>query len=170
MSQTGKGVKELIEEVIDQGLCTGCGACLTGCPYLANHDGRIVMIDKCIGNDGDCYMHCPRTFLDMDRVSKAVFGNLYDDGEIGHFLEIFMARSKNSEFMEKGQDGGTVSSLLVMAIEEGLIDVVACTQMNEEKNRMVIWLEVARNCSSALAQVMKLALHWKHIVAFPRTV
>ncbi len=133
MSQTGKGVKDLIEEVIDRGLCTGCGACLTGCPYLANHDGRIVITDRCIGNEGDCYMHCPRTFFNMDGVSKAVFGNSYDDSEIGHFLEIFMARSKNPEMMEKGQDGGTVSSLLVMAIEEGLIDVVACTKMDEEK-------------------------------------
>ena len=33
MSETGKGVKELFEEVIHRGLCTGCGACLERCPY-----------------------------------------------------------------------------------------------------------------------------------------
>jgi len=133
MSETGKGVKELFEEVINQGLCTGCGACITGCPYLVDHEGRIVLMDKCTGGDGDCYKHCPRTFLDRDAISRTVFGSSYDDGEIGQFLEIFMARSKDPEIRKRGQDGGTVTGLLVMAMEEGLIDVAACTRMNEEK-------------------------------------
>lgn len=133
MPGTGKGVKELFDEVINQGLCTGCGACITGCPYLVDHEGKIVLMDKCTGGDGDCYKHCPRTFLDRDAVSRAVFGGPYDRSEIGPCLEIFMARSQDPEIREKGQDGGAVTSLLVMAMEEGLIDVVACTRMNEEK-------------------------------------
>jgi coenzyme F420 hydrogenase subunit beta len=133
MSETRKGVKELFEEVINQGLCTGCGACITGCPYLVDHEGRIVLMDKCTGDDGDCYRHCPRTFFDRDAVSETVFGGSHDHGEIGLFLEIFMARSLDPEIREKGQDGGTVTGLLVMAMEEGLIDVAACTRMNEEK-------------------------------------
>ena len=133
MSETGKGVKELFEEVIHRGLCTGCGACITGCPYLVDHEGKIVLMDKCTGSDGDCYKHCPRTFFDRDAVGRAVFGDAYADGEIGPYLEIFMARSMNPEIREKGQDGGTVTGLLALALEEGLIDVAACTWMNEDK-------------------------------------
>jgi coenzyme F420 hydrogenase subunit beta len=133
MSNAGKGVKELFDEVINQGLCTGCGACITGCPYIVAHAGRVVVLDKCTGADGDCYRHCPRTSFDIDGVNRAVFGTGYREGEIGQVLDIFLARTKEPGIRERAQDGGTVTSLLALALEEGLIDVVACTRMDEDK-------------------------------------
>ncbi len=133
MSHTGKGVKELFDEVINQGLCAGCGACITGCPYIVAHGGRIVVLDKCTGTEGDCYKHCPRTSFDIDGVNRAVFGTDYCEGQIGRVLDIFMARAKDPEIKERGQDGGTVTSLLALALQDGLIDVVACTRMDEDR-------------------------------------
>lgn len=133
MSNTGKGAKELFEEVINQGLCTGCGACITSCPYLVVFEGRIVVMDHCTIAEGDCYKHCPRTYTDMNAVSERVFGVPFGDEEVGHALGIHMARSKDKEIREKGQDGGTVTTLLTLAMEEGMIDAVVCTKMDEEK-------------------------------------
>lgn len=133
MEYAGKGIRDLFDEVINQGLCTGCGACITGCPYIAAHAGRIVVLDKCTGSEGDCYKHCPRTSFDMDGVNRSVFGTGYSGGEIGQVLDIFMARTKDPDIKERGQDGGTVTSLLAMALQERLIDVVACTRMDSEK-------------------------------------
>ena len=133
MEHAGKGVKELFDEVINQGLCTGCGACITGCPYIVAHGGRIVVLDKCTGAEGDCYKHCPRTSFDIDGVNRAVFGTVYCEGGIGQVLDIFMARTKDPEIKKRGQDGGTVTSLLALALQEGLIEVVACTRMDEDR-------------------------------------
>ena len=133
MADVGKGVKELFDEVINQGLCTGCGACITGCPYIVAHGGRIVVLDKCTGAEGDCYKHCPRTSFDIDGVSRAVFGTVYCEGGIGRVLDIFMTRTKDPEIKKRGQDGGTVTSLLALALQEGLIEVVACTRMDEDR-------------------------------------
>ncbi|MFZ0943662.1 MAG: Coenzyme F420 hydrogenase/dehydrogenase, beta subunit C-terminal domain [Syntrophobacteraceae bacterium] len=133
MAHVGKGVKELFDEVINQGLCTGCGACITGCPYIVAHGGRIVVLDKCTGAEGDCYKHCPRTSFDIDGVSRAVFGTVYCEGGMGRVLDILMTRTKDPEIKKRGQDGGTVTSLLALALQEGLIDVVACTRMDEDR-------------------------------------
>ncbi len=134
MANAGKGINELLSEVIDQGLCTGCGACITGCPYVVAHAGRIVVLDKCTGTDGDCYKHCPRTSFDFDAVNEAVFGKAYSDGEFGQVLQVFMTRSKDPEILKRGQDGGTVTSLLALALEERLIDVAVSTRMDAEKS------------------------------------
>lgn len=133
MSQNKKGARELFQDVIDQGLCTGCGACVTGCPYLVAHEGRIVVLDKCTMVEGDCYKHCPRTYTDMNAVSKQIFGAPYGSEEVGHSLNIYMARSRDKKIGQKGQDGGTVTTLLALALEEGMIDVVVCTKMDEDK-------------------------------------
>ncbi|MDR3555525.1 MAG: Coenzyme F420 hydrogenase/dehydrogenase, beta subunit C-terminal domain [Syntrophobacteraceae bacterium] len=127
------GINELFDEVINRGLCAGCGACITGCPYIVAHAGRIVALDKCTGSEGDCYKHCPRTFFDFDGVSEAVFGKAYPGGEMGQVLEIFMARATDPEILKRGQDGGTVTSLLALALEEGLIDAAVSTRMDAEK-------------------------------------
>lgn len=133
MAEAGKGISELFEEVINKGLCAGCGACITGCPYIVAHRGRIVVLDKCTGTDGDCYKHCPRTSLDFDAVSEAVFGEAYRGGELGQVAQVIMARAKDPEILKRGQDGGTVTSLLALALEEGLIEAVVNTRMDAEK-------------------------------------
>jgi coenzyme F420 hydrogenase subunit beta len=92
-----------------------------------------VVLDKCTGAEGDCYKHCPRTSFDMDGVSRAVFGTVYSEGGIGRVIDIFMARAKDPEIKKRGQDGGTVTSLLALGLQEGLIDVVACTRMDEDR-------------------------------------
>lgn len=133
MANAAKGISELFDEVINRGLCAGCGACITGCPYIVAHAGRIVVLDKCTGTGGDCYKHCPRTSFDFDAVSEAVFGKAYCGGEIGQVMDVFMARAKDPEILKRGQDGGTVTSLLALALEEGLIDAAVCTRMDAEK-------------------------------------
>jgi coenzyme F420 hydrogenase subunit beta len=133
MANGGKGINELFDEVINRGLCAGCGACITGCPYIVAHGGRIVVLDKCTGTDGDCYKHCPRTSFDFDAVSTAVFGQAYGGEEIGRVLDVFMVRAKDPEILKRGQDGGTVTALLALALDEGLIDAAVNTRMDAEK-------------------------------------
>lgn len=61
----GKGCRELMREVVDAGLCTYCGGCSGSCPYMNAYKGRIVLLDNCEVQDGQCYRYCPRTHTDL---------------------------------------------------------------------------------------------------------
>ena len=117
-----KGCKELVSEVFEKGLCTLCGACAGGCPYLVAYRGRITVMDNCTLDDGQCYQYCPRTYTDMDAVSCNYFNAPYAGDAIGEVQEIFIARSADLEIRGKAQYGGTVTTLLCLALEEGFID------------------------------------------------
>ena len=136
MSSDGKGIKDLVGEVINEGLCTGCGACITGCPYVVSHEGRIVVLDKCLGvaENGDCYRHCPRTLTDVEALSRRILGSPFGETEIGHYENVWMVRSKVPGVADKSQDGGCVTTLMLLALEEGLVDVVSCSKMDEERS------------------------------------
>jgi len=128
-----KGSKELLTEVIDAGLCTLCGACAGGCPYLVSYKGRIVLLDSCSISEGQCYQYCPRTYTDMDAISQGAFGTPYSGDELGTTKEVLMARSTDTRIKEKAQYGGTVTTLLSLALEEGLIDGAILTKMSDDK-------------------------------------
>ncbi|MCJ7791801.1 MAG: Coenzyme F420 hydrogenase/dehydrogenase, beta subunit C-terminal domain [Dehalococcoidia bacterium] len=128
-----KGCKELFEEVINRGLCTLCGACIGRCPYMAFHKGKQVLLRACNLSDGECYLYCPRTYMDMDALSQKIFGAPYGEDEFGTAKEILLARATNPDIKSKGQDGGTVSTLLSLAIEEGLIEGVMSSRMLANK-------------------------------------
>jgi len=132
MNSHVKGCQELISEVIEQDLCCYCGACAGSCPYLVPYKGRIVQMDNCTLSDGQCYQYCPRTPVEMDAVSERVFGEPYSEDEMGTVKEVLMARSADSVISEKGQYGGTVSALLSLAMEEGLIDGAILTRTAED--------------------------------------
>jgi len=129
----GKASKELFKDVIDKGLCTLCGGCFGFCPYLAFHTGRIVRLHQCTLSEGQCYQYCPRTYTDLNAINQQVFGVPYEESEIGIVREIFLARSLDAEIQEKGQDGGTVTTLLSVALAEGIIDGVVETKMDDDK-------------------------------------
>ena len=133
MVNKNKGIRDLFKEVIDQGLCTGCGACVGRCPYIDQHGGRVVRLNRCTVENGQCYKYCPRTYTDMNALSIKLFGKPYGKSEIGHFSAVHLIRSTNKGLHNAGQDGGTVITLLSLALKERIIDCVACTRMDENK-------------------------------------
>ena len=125
--------KQLNDEVIDKGLCPLCGGCAGGCPYLSVYDGRIVRLHQCTLSEGQCYQYCPRTFTDMDVISRHIFGVPYGENEIGIANQVFLARSTDQEIHKKAQDGGVVTSLLSVALKEGIIDGAVETKLDNDK-------------------------------------
>lgn len=125
--------KKLMNEVVSTGLCTLCGGCSGGCPYLATYKGKVVLMDNCSLSEGQCYKYCPRTYTDMDAISRQMFGVPYGEDEIGIVKEIFLARSTDTKIREKAQDGGTVTTLLSLALSERMIDAVIETKMADDK-------------------------------------
>jgi coenzyme F420 hydrogenase subunit beta len=133
MDTKGKGSKELFNEVIDAGLCTLCGACAGSCPYLVPYKGRIVLLDNCTLAEGQCYQYCPRTYTDMNALSQLVFGVPYSEDELGTAKEVLMTRSTDTRIKERAQYGGTVTTLLSLALAEGLIDSAVMSKTSDDK-------------------------------------
>jgi coenzyme F420 hydrogenase subunit beta len=128
-----KGSKELVEEVINAGLCTLCGACAGSCPYLVSFKGKIVHMDNCTLEEGQCYQYCPRTYLDMDEISQKIFGTPYSEDGFGTTKEVLIARSTSSSIRNTAQYGGYVTTLMSLAMEEGLIDSAVLTKTDDDK-------------------------------------
>ncbi len=125
-----KANQRLYDEVVASGLCTLCGACVWLCPYFRVNtcQGTLQRMDLCDLDEGRCYAFCPRTGLDLDALNQVVFGKPYTAVDIGEVRNILMARSLDKEIRKKAQYGGVVTTLIIHALEKGLIDTAALTR------------------------------------------
>ena len=117
-----KGAKELEREVVKQGLCTGCGACIDICPYINLVKERAVIIEQCGIDEGRCYNFCPRTNVDVSELDQQVFGTLRKDAVIGSYISILTGRTKDGGLKNTAQDGGIVSALCTYVLDSKKID------------------------------------------------
>lgn len=122
------GQKELQEGVINTHLCVGCGACTNLCPYQVVYKDQTIMLHACDLKQGRCYAFCPRTPTDYEAVRR----KLFDEGdltpELGPVKGYYIARVKNRQNRKKAQHGGTVSALMSLAMEEGIIDTAVVAE------------------------------------------
>jgi coenzyme F420 hydrogenase subunit beta len=65
--------------------------------------------------------------FDQELVSQEVFGAPYDAGGLGNLLAVRASRATSDEMVSVAQGGGTVTSLMILALEKGLIDAVVLT-------------------------------------------
>lgn len=123
------GLEQLQAQVLDIGLCTLCGACAGMCPYLKPFQGKIVVTDPCPLTLSRCYQFCPRTGADMDLISGTLFGIPYDGKPLGEVRQVIIARSRNPEILKRAQYGGTVSTLVCMALQRETVNTAVLTKL-----------------------------------------
>lgn len=97
----------LIRDVLEKDRCSACGACIGLCPYFSFFQGRVVALDRCSLSGGRCGQFCPHL-----RTNAA----LNEDGP-GRVLERWMTRAQTPGLRRKGQYGGTVTALILLALE-----------------------------------------------------
>jgi len=133
----GLGVKAksqnfLKKYVLDEGLCTGCGACVGLCPYQVIYHDRTVQLHYCDLEDGKCYAFCPRTPTDLNALRELLFNSADLTPEIGAVKSYYFSRAADSRLRESTQHGGTVTALMELALARGFIDSAIVSSRNQE--------------------------------------
>jgi coenzyme F420 hydrogenase subunit beta len=130
--------KELHDEVIDTGLCTGCAGCVISCPhdvigyhhsegeYRPFHLEEELGPTDCVhGQKGctTCTRACPRFRAWEPEANEHLFDRDRADDEVaGIYSDILLTRASDETVHRMGQDGGLVSAILIWAMDEGYID------------------------------------------------
>jgi len=129
-----RGFEESLGRYVLPSLCMGCAACVTVCPAecLKYVDERPILSGECI-SCGICSSVCPRYGSPAREMEKAFFGRERITGEeFGIYRRVVVARTKNDDIRRVCQDGGVVTSLLLYAFEEGIIDGAIVSDRDEE--------------------------------------
>jgi coenzyme F420 hydrogenase subunit beta len=122
---------KLKKDVLEQSLCTGCGACAGLCPYQVIYHDRTVQLHECDLTDGKCYAFCPRTPADYPGIREKLFdvGDLTP--EIGAVKGFYLSRATDPDLRVRAQHGGTVTALLELAMDAGIIDAAIVSGQND---------------------------------------
>ncbi len=128
MVTTSGGLQQLRERVLDAGLCTFCGACSGLCPYLKPFQGRVAVMESCPVTSSRCISFCPRFEFDLDTASDRLHGVHYRGEPLGEVRQVLVTRSTDAGVRSRAQYGGTVTTLIRAALEEGTIESAVLTR------------------------------------------
>ncbi|MEM2995845.1 MAG: Coenzyme F420 hydrogenase/dehydrogenase, beta subunit C-terminal domain [Candidatus Bathyarchaeia archaeon] len=136
MSFNKVGFEESLKKnVVDAGLCVGCGACVVACPFncLEYVDAKPKLAKEC-KVCGICAQVCPQNEWSQPKAETFVFGRRRKPDEVfGVYRKLAVARAKNNEVLKVCQDGGVVTALLLFALENGIIDCAVVSGTNRDK-------------------------------------
>ena len=86
-------------------------------------------MESCPVTESRCCQFCPRMGVDLDLVTSTLFGVAYSGEPIGEVREVIIARSTEAEIRERAQYGGTVSTLIRVALESRLINTAVLAKL-----------------------------------------
>ncbi len=181
--------KELYEEVITSGLCTGCAGCVISCPhdvigykhepgqYKPFHLEEELGLDNCThGEKGctSCTRACPR-FRDWEPAAdQHLFGRTRTAEDMsGIYKDVILCRASDDFVYETGQDGGLVSAILIWALENGYIDGALVSGLESTEGGEGGWKAkpmVATNRAEVLAGAGSRYTYSANTIAFEEAV
>ena len=129
-----------LQDVIDNNLCCNCGICEGICPKNAiklrlGNDRKayepIINKNKCTNCD-TCYLICPGHFVDFNKLNQHFFNKEPEDPRIGVYSNCYLGYSKDDNVRYTSSSGGVITSLLVYALENDIIDGALVTRMRKD--------------------------------------
>ena len=158
--------KELYEEVINTGLCTGCAGCVIACPhevigykheegnYKPFHIEEELGLDNCgHGEKGctSCTRACPRFRTWEPDADMHLFGKTRDDSAMyGQYKQLLLVRAADDNVHQKGQDGGFVSAMLIWLMKHDYIDAALTSFIEGDGTSWKALPGIARNPEDVL--------------------
>ena len=114
----------LKKEIIDVGLCQGCGLCVGSCKHIIMDKLRPELKDYCIlereGEDcGKCYQNCPQVIQKKFKEKDP--------------LAIYSLRTKDPEILKRASNGGFITTISKYLLEEKQLDKIVMVQNNDDK-------------------------------------
>lgn len=134
----------VIDEVVKNDLCIGCGTCAGICPrgilkIKDNEYGEYIPfeVQVCDSHCGLCLEVCPFSNNENEtQIGEKIYGST--EGmkylpETGYYLDSYAGYS--SEFRQSSASGGIATWLLTKLLKDGIVDYVICPtpQKNPEK-------------------------------------
>ena len=177
--------KELFSEVVTSGLCTGCAACVVACPHdvLDYESANGVYKPWHLDIDGGredcthgvkgctmCTRACPRFRNWESEIDTHRFARERTDEEVFGIGDVLLARSTDESLVENGQDGGFVSTLLIYALENDLIDAALVSGLEGDGSTWRAEPRVARTRADVLASAQSRYTYSANLLAYPQAV
>ncbi len=132
-----------MRDVVDWGLCVGCGACYAYCDKdavsLRNIESigiRPIFTEPACSECNECLDICPGLKTDGALATGALPVKSDGDIDFGPYLEIWQGYATDPEIRFKGSSGALISALALYCIENENIDKIIHTGMDSE----VPWL------------------------------
>ena len=177
--------KELFSEVVTGGLCTGCAACVIACPhdvldYNAENGAYKPFHLDIDGGTADCThgakgctmctRACPRFRNWEGEIDQQKFARERTDDEVYGIGDVLLARSTDASLIENGQDGGFISTLLIYALENDLIDAALVSGLEGDGSTWRADPRVARTRDEVLATAKSRYTYSPNLLAYPAAI
>ncbi len=151
------GFQDLHDLVISKNNCVLCGTCMSICPRIGMNENQPLLLDYDPGCSL-CYKYCAKTYFPEKLFEKEIFTEQsYKDPILGHFQKIIAAKSTNETILNLGQNGGIVSTLLIHALDTGLIDGALLTCKDEEWKPKPMVARTSKEILEAAGSIYSLA-------------
>lgn len=130
----------MIEEIVSQSLCTGCGTCVSICPRgaikIIKDEKKGVYIPTVETNECNkcdlCVRVCPGHEMNYREISAKTYKNTSHDELIGNYVKCCVGYSKDDCIRYNSTSGGLITQLLIFALESKLIDGALVTRMKKD--------------------------------------
>jgi coenzyme F420 hydrogenase subunit beta len=127
----------LASEIIEKGLCCGCGTCAGVCPkdaiQMKLSSGLFVPeIDAALCKDCQlCSQSCPGKSVDFEELQFKIFNQKPQSNTIGNYSNCYTGYSLDDHVRFDSSSGGIITQLLLYALEKKLIDGAIVTRMSK---------------------------------------
>lgn len=111
-----------IKDVVENGLCTFCGACIALCDKIK--PGKEVADVAACPSDCPTCIPCPRLELLKPELEWKLFGKKKGDETLGNYIGAYAAKTSDAEILKVCQDGGVATTLLKYLLENRIVDGV----------------------------------------------